>query len=56
MVSKEALALLHQIPKRKSHTVKRAIVEAFLIELVVNALLKAAFTINPNQLLLHGHS
>lgn len=52
MVSKEALALLHQILKRKSHTVERAIVEVSLIELVVNALLKAAFIINPNQLLI----
>lgn len=56
MVSKEALALLHQILKRKSHTDRKAIVVAFLIEWVVNALLKAAFIINPNQLLIHGDS
>lgn len=56
MVFKEALALLHWILKKKSHTDRKAIVVAFLIELVVNALLKAAFIINSNQLLIHGDS
>lgn len=52
MVSKEALALLHQILKRQNHTDRKAIVAAFLIELGVNALLKAGFIINPNHLLI----
>lgn len=50
------MALLHQILKRQSHPDRKAIVAAFLIELVVNALLKAAFVINPNHLLIHGDS